>query len=653
MSINSVTQVEPKHPTSELTQQKPASSQQANLFSTQLETSKSNNKLQHAADHSGLSSLANDDNIDSWHSLMGQTYGYDQGDSDSEGYQESEAIRKMVLNNDWPGLGIDLQQVSKGDLGSQAAFVGGDTVTTSDDQILLNGKLGEVSNEAITEELFHSFERKINPEQEGDTRFVNGQVSFTSDESGGALDEGELGRTLLKQFNENGKVPNTLEGVLATGDITSDDTTSLVLNGTNVSAEYLEVPTPPVFDDPNTFDDYFGAISNDTYPVSQINEQFTNGMGLHYEGGNSNGDRDYGGRFQFFSDVRADDNPSRSAATWLTEIEFDQAGSQGIQDYLGWSIKNDSSGSVASEINSDMSGGVGAAFLENFTAAQLNYSETGEDGIKINPEVLQHFPPEELLSLGNDKSMTAAVQDALARQLNDDDYAFDTLVAMHEAGFADDMENVAAGATPNLNPDVLQAVRDHDEELRGNNHRVGASVRGVINAASGAVGLFKDIADNLRFSNHDLLHVFDHSEYAHNNQDQFPRATDRSWFSDGIAPVSNAGANVIKAAFNLFTELKDTLVTGTDIPGDRDYHTGTDGSERLVVGVDPESDALVAGGGESFNGGISGPVNAIKYVFERSKTGGLAWELITSFPYWSNNLASGNTAEDPFIDADL
>ena len=253
MTVNPIAHNEHTNRSNAFLQHKPAAPQRPTLFSTQLEANKSHTKLQHAADHSGLSTLAKYDNVDHWHTLMGQTYGYDQNDSSSEAYQQSDAIRQRVLNQDWDGLGIDVQQVTQGTLGGEAAFAGGDTAHARDDHILLNDKPGKVSHGALTEELFHAFERQINPGQEGDTRLVNGQASFTDNTKAAALDEGELGRTLLSQFKASGAVPMLSEDVLASGGIRADDRSWLVLNGQPRAVENTAIGDPdPIAPQPPT-----------------------------------------------------------------------------------------------------------------------------------------------------------------------------------------------------------------------------------------------------------------------------------------------------------------------------------------------------------------------------------------------------------------
>ena len=165
------------------------------------------------SDESGLSDVAQDQ--DQWHSLMAQVFGYDENNTEQHG--NSEALRLNVVEGDWSGF--DLSKVSSESLTGQesgtsatAAFVGGDTVKADDDTILvsqeaLNAGGAGLSN-AVTEELFHAFERKIFEGQNGDTlladntggvlsgQFVAG-ASASVGKGAQALDEGALGVSLL------------------------------------------------------------------------------------------------------------------------------------------------------------------------------------------------------------------------------------------------------------------------------------------------------------------------------------------------------------------------------------------------------------------------------------------------------------------------
>ena len=51
MPVNAIQQVEPKTPSNEVMQNKPAVANQAKLFSSQLDTNNTKNTLQNAADH--------------------------------------------------------------------------------------------------------------------------------------------------------------------------------------------------------------------------------------------------------------------------------------------------------------------------------------------------------------------------------------------------------------------------------------------------------------------------------------------------------------------------------------------------------------------------------------------------------------------------
>lgn len=365
-------------------------------------SSKNNSSLlNNVSDSSGLSELAADP--DQWHSVMGQTYGYD---SDSQEQSESENLRQDILtattSGDWSNTGIDIEMVESDYLdGKPAAFVGGDTQSLDDDQILVNrdlvnGDTGDASEanpeltSAVTEELFHAFERLIHSGQNGDTQLMNGNTAqFAQHDQGQFLDEGALGSALLAQYN-NGETPVLSDDMLSDPTIVDDDS-GVLSNGDTVEfADFVMT-------------DSLGGMINDM-DNGQINDWLASS-----EEGYADKEEDY-----LIIYNSGEDHTTTDVSTLLERntINGTRSVTEGVQDYIGWAMQHDE------DIMAAM-----VTWLEGQTTDTLNGYDNGqlngeEADKKFNVDIWKYAPAEQLLNVHNTREATDAVQDALTWQIN-------------------------------------------------------------------------------------------------------------------------------------------------------------------------------------------------------------------------------------------
>ncbi len=399
--------------------------QNQNTGMTPLSASHAAALFNQAATTSGLVNLSQDK--DAWHDTMGETYGYDPSE-DSDAKVNSEEIRIKVQQNDWSGVNI---ASTSGDtlLGKDAAFIGGDTADSGDDRILVNedtlsqavdendsAALNNLNN-AVTEELFHSFERQIYEGEDGDVQLVDDKVAFAERGSGSALDEGQLGTALLGGAEDAETARSENESIAA------DDHSEIEFaNGDTVEAEFSE-PTMTFADDaglgvtydPDTYDQYLNAVKTGNFDAMDINHAFMSGLSdrsaIVYS---EDGSRDYSIYGEGLDRVQEDTLGGWTAATsWLEELPPELNGAQAVQDYLGYVLHSDTYPDITADYVFDWDQFDSLEYLNSFTFEQLNNETTATDGIRLNPEVLQYFPAAALLGLDDNKSQAESIQHAL------------------------------------------------------------------------------------------------------------------------------------------------------------------------------------------------------------------------------------------------
>jgi len=416
-------------------------------------------------ENSGLSELANDQS--KWHQIMGQTFGYQNAGVSSQAMTNSEDLRQRVQaagkSGDWGSLGIEVAVASNDVLqGHRAAFAGGDTANLADDRILVNiDELKENGadkslEEALTEEIFHSFERQVHRGKNGDIRLTkDNTVTFASNFEGRALDEGTLGRQLL-QSNGRG-----VEFALNNSSVLNDDHQML---STGVAVEFA----------PHTLDEAIGnnndhsvryRINRADWSNADINNAFSGpdafqGIWSHHEhdqdlvgwisGKNLQGSRGqtagitayvgWGMSQDTAQNEKVDaflrssgwlnkitnddfngtgDDPTRQISTGMTSwiasdillgLDGTRSGTTAVQEGLKWKLDNGHQADVKNVFKN-----INAAdFINRFDNNQLNGADKN---ISIAPEVLAQADVVQLTQAGGTRSGMKAVQNALEYKL--------------------------------------------------------------------------------------------------------------------------------------------------------------------------------------------------------------------------------------------